>query len=424
MGMATVLTWLERKYSALLQNRVGPNRANIGKFRMGGLFHMLADPIKMLTKEDFTPDTPNPWLFRIAPLLAFIPALLVFCVIPFGPGDLQISNTAVGILFIFAIASLNVYGSVLGAWASNNKWSLMGGLRISAQMISYEVAIGLSLCGIFMIYGSVDLQHIVVEQGGTWFTLELWKGFNLGVPKWGIFCQPLAFVLYLTCAIAENKRAPFDVAEAEAELTAGYWTEYSAMGFAVLALAEFIEIVLIGCLGATLFLGGWQIPFVEGTSLGIQALQVCAFLFKVTVLVWLQMTIRWTLPRFRYDQVMRLGWRMLICGTGSAKKLPLPMAARPSPGSSAADLDRARLISALLAPGTLEIDNGQSRQSHAAGPGDAKLRRRGVQGRIPGHQAVRAQPVRAQGRRHGAIPRGSPALYRALSWQAPPDAPG
>jgi NADH-quinone oxidoreductase subunit H len=304
MGMATVLTWLERKYSALLQNRIGPNRANVGKLRLGGLFHMLADPIKMLTKEDFVPDTPNPILFRIAPLLAFVPALLVFCVIPFGPGDLVISNTAVGILFIFAIASLNVYGAVIGAWASNNKWSLMGGLRISAQMISYEVAIGLSLCGIFMIYGSVDLQHIVVEQGGTWGGV---------IPKWGIFCQPLAFLLYLTCAIAENKRAPFDVAEAEAELTAGYWTEYSAMGFAVLALAEFIEVVLIGCLGATLFLGGWQIPYVDaGPSIALQVAQVGIFLFKVIVLVWLQMTIRWTLPRFRYDQVMRLGWRMLL----------------------------------------------------------------------------------------------------------------
>lgn len=303
MGMATVLTWVERKFSALLQNRIGPNRANVGQWRLGGLFHMIADPIKMLTKEDFTPDTPNPILFRLAPVFAFVPALLVFVVIPFGPGDLQIAPTAMGILFIFAISSLNVYGSVLGAWASNNKWSLMGGLRISAQMISYEVAIGLSLCGIFMVYGSLDLQEIVVAQGGTWF------GF---LPKWGIFVQPLGFILYLTCAIAENKRAPFDVAEAESELTAGFWTEYSAMGFAVLALSEFIEIVLIGCLGAILFLGGWQIPGVSGTSTGIVVAQVAFFLFKVVVLIWLQMTIRWTLPRFRYDQVMRLGWRILL----------------------------------------------------------------------------------------------------------------
>jgi len=304
MGVATVLTWLERKYSALMQNRIGPNRANIGNIRIGGLLHMIADPIKMLTKEDFIPDTPNPWLFRFAPIIAFVPALVVFSVIPFGPGDnFQVSNTELGILFIFAISSLNVYGSVIGAWASNNKWSLMGGLRISAQMISYEVAIGLSLCGIFMIYGSVDLQEIVVKQG------ELLMG---GLPAWGIFTQPLAFLLYLTCAIAENKRAPFDVAEAESELTAGYWTEYSAMGWALLALVEFVEVVLIGCVGATLFLGGWQIPGVHGDTPLLICLQIAAFLAKAVFLVIAQMTIRWTLPRFRYDQVMRLGWRILL----------------------------------------------------------------------------------------------------------------
>lgn len=304
MGLATVLTWVERKYSALIQNRPGPNRANVGKLRLGGLFHMLADPIKMLTKEDFTPETPNPIMFRLAPIIAFIPALMVFAVIPFGPGDQAvIANTELGILFIFAISSLNVYGAVMGSWASNNKWSLMGGLRITAQMISYEVAIGLVLCGVFMISGSVDLQEIVVQQTQTIL------GF---LPAWGIFTQPLAFVLYLACAIAENKRAPFDTAEAESELTAGWWTEYSSMNFAVLALSEFIEIVLIGCLGATLFLGGWHIPGVSGDTPLLIALQIGAFLFKAVFLVWLQMTIRWTLPRFRYDQVMRLGWRIML----------------------------------------------------------------------------------------------------------------
>ncbi len=304
MGVATVLTWAERKYSAVLQNRIGPNRANVGNVRAGGLLHMLADPIKMLTKEDFAPNTPNPILFRLAPLLAFVPALLVFAVVPFGPGDnFQVSNTSLGILFIFAIGSLNVYGSVIGAWASNNKWSLMGGLRISAQMISYEVAIGLSLCGIFMIYGSLDLQDIARRQG------ELLLGF---IPAWGIVLQPVAFVLYLACAIAENKRAPFDVAEAESELTAGYWTEYSAMGFAMFALAEFVEVVLIGTVGTTLFLGGWTIPGLHGDAWWIVVLEIGAFIFKTLFLVWLQMTIRWTLPRFRYDQIMRLGWRILL----------------------------------------------------------------------------------------------------------------
>ena len=304
MGTATVLTWLERKYSAVIQNRIGPNRANLGKWRLGGLLHMLADPIKMLTKEDFVPDTANPWMFRLAPLVAFVPAMTVFAVIPFGPGEhMMIANTELGILFIFAIGSLNVYGAVMGAWASNNKWSLMGGLRISAQMISYEVAIGLTLCGVFMIYGSTDLQEIVVAQG------QMIAGF---LPAWGLFTQPVAFVLYLTCAIAENKRAPFDVAEAEAELAAGYWTEYSAMGFAVLALAEFVEIVLIGCVGTTLFLGGWQIPGVHGDTPLTMIFQIAAFLLKTLFLIWLQLTIRWTLPRFRYDQVMRLGWRILL----------------------------------------------------------------------------------------------------------------
>ncbi len=312
MGVTAMLTWLERKYSALIQNRIGPARANLGQWRFGGLLHLIADAGKMFLKEDFVPQTANPLMFRIAPALALVPALLVFAAVPFGPdvilGDgtvlrLQVGPTSLGILFIFAIASLNVYGAVLGAWASNNKWSLIGGLRISAQMISYEVALGLTLIGIFMIYGSIDIQQIVIAQG------DLIGGW---LPAWGIVLQPFAFVLYLTCAIAENKRAPFDVAEAESELTAGYWTEYSAMSFGMFAMSEFVEIVLIGCVGATLFLGGWQIPGVEGNSIGIVLLQVGAFLAKALFLVWLQMTIRWTLPRFRYDQIMKLGWRMLL----------------------------------------------------------------------------------------------------------------
>lgn len=306
MGVTAMLTWLERKYSALIQNRIGPERANFGNWRFGGLLHLIADAGKMFFKEDFVPNTANPIMFRMAPFLALVPALVVFAAIPFGPDvilangtvlRLQVGPTSLGILFIFAVASLNVYGAVLGAWASNNKWSLIGGLRISAQMVSYEVALGLTLVGIFMIYGSVDIQQIVLSQ------------IELG---WGILYQPFAFVLYLACAIAENKRAPFDVAEAESELTAGYWTEYSAMSFGMFAMSEFVEIVLIGTIGATLFLGGWHIPGVEGSSIGIVLLQVVAFLAKTLFLVWLQMTIRWTLPRFRYDQIMRLGWTMLL----------------------------------------------------------------------------------------------------------------
>jgi NADH-quinone oxidoreductase subunit H len=311
MVVATLLTWLERKYSALMQNRIGPNRANFGKYKFGGLLHIVADAIKMLIKEDFVPNTPNPIMFRLAPLLAFVPALAVFVAVPFGPRvdigngvmDLQVAPTNLGILVVFALSSLNVYGAVLGAWASNNKWSLMGGLRITAQMISYEVALGLSLVGIFMIYGSLDLYGIVEAQS------RLEWGF---LPAWGIVFQPFAFVLYLTCAIAENKRAPFDVAEAESELTAGYWTEYSAMAFGVLAIAEFVEVVLIGCLGTLLFLGGWDIPGVVFSGPFGAVLGVGVFTVKVLALVWLQMTIRWTLPRFRYDQIMKLGWTMLL----------------------------------------------------------------------------------------------------------------
>ena len=304
MGLATLLTWLERKYSALIQDRIGPNRAEIGGFRLGGLFHMIADPIKILFKEDFMPAGANKFLYRLAPWIAVVPPMVVFAVIPFGPGDaFVISNAGIGVLFIFAISALSVYGSVIGAWASNNKYSLLGGLRTSAQMISYEVTLGLNLVGIFMIYESVNLQGIVIEQGDTLF------GF---LPAWGIFLQPVAFILFMTAGIAESKRAPFDLAEAESELVAGYFTEYSSMKFALFALGEFIEVIAIACIGACVFLGGWQIPFVDGTGGWLTVAQVGTFLFKVLILVWLQLTIRWTLPRIRYDQLMRLGWKYLL----------------------------------------------------------------------------------------------------------------
>ena len=305
MLFATVLTWLERKYSAFMQDRLGPNRAEIGGMRLGGLFHMIADPIKVLFKEDFQPHTENPLMYKMAPWLSVVPPMVLFAVIPFGPGDtFVISNAPLGMLFIFAVSGLGVYGSVFGAWASNSKFSLLGGLRATAQMISYEVAMGLNLVGVFMVYESITLQGIIVEQGGTLF------GF---LPAWGIFLQPVSFVLYMASAIAENKRAPFDLTEAESELVAGYFTEYSSMKFALFSLGEFIEIVAIGCLATCMFLGGWQIPYVEGTGgVVLTLMQVGAFLFKVFVLVMVQMTIRWSLPRFRYDQLMRLGWVYIL----------------------------------------------------------------------------------------------------------------
>ena len=305
MLFATVLTWMERKYSAAMQDRIGPNRAEVGGLRLGGLFHMIADPIKVLFKEDFMPETQNPIMYRLAPWLSVVPPMVIFAVIPFGPGDaFVISDASIGILFIFAVAALGVYGSVLGGWASNSKYSLLGGLRTTAQMISYEVAMGLNLVGIFMIYESVTLSGIIIEQGGTVL------GF---LPAWGIFLQPVAFFLFLASATAENKRAPFDLPEAESELVAGYFTEYSSMKFALFSLGEFIEIVAIGCISSCVFLGGWQIPWVEYSG-GFFAtiLHIGAFLTKVAFMVLLQMTLRWSLPRFRYDQLMRLGWVYIL----------------------------------------------------------------------------------------------------------------
>ncbi|MFT5432902.1 MAG: NADH-quinone oxidoreductase subunit H [Myxococcota bacterium] len=305
MAFATVLTWLERKYSALLQDRIGPNRAEVGGMRLGGLFHMIADPIKVLFKEDFFPSDANPILYKLAPWMSVVPPMMLFAVIPFGPGDMfVISDASIGVLFLFAMGGLGVYGSVFGGWASNSKYSLLGGLRTTAQMISYEVAMGLNLVGIFMIYEAITLQGIIGEQGGTVL------GF---IPAWGIFLQPVSFFLFMASAMAENKRAPFDLPEAESELVAGYFTEYSSMKFALFSLGEFIEIVAIGCITTCLFLGGWQIPWVEPTGgFLLVTLQVLTFLAKVAFMVWVQMTIRWTLPRFRYDQIMKLGWVYIL----------------------------------------------------------------------------------------------------------------
>ena len=305
MVMATLLTWIERKYSAIIQDRIGPNRAEIGGVRAGGLFHLIADPIKMLFKEDFFPNDANPILYRIAPWMAVVPPMMMFAVIPFGPGDdFIIADLDIGVLFIFAIGGLGVYGSVFGGWASNNKFSLIGSLRTAAQMISYEVALGLNLVGVFMIFQSVTLPDMIQAQG------DLLFGF---IPAWGIVLQPVSFVLFLASAVAENKRAPFDLPEAESELVAGYFTEYSSMKFALFALGEFIEIVGIACLASCVFLGGWQIPFVQEVGgFWLTFAQIGCFLTKVIFMIWLQMTIRWTLPRFRYDQLMKLGWVYIL----------------------------------------------------------------------------------------------------------------
>lgn len=306
LTMGALLTWTERKLSAVVQDRIGPNRASILGIRALGLFHPIADMLKAFTKEDFVPAGANRVLFFLAPLFALVPVLTVFAVIPFGPGqNFVIAPLDTGILFIFAIAGLGIYGATLGGWASNNSYALLGSLRAAAQMISYEVSMGLNLIGIFMVFGTVSLTEIVLRQG------ELLWGF---LPKWGIFVQPAAFILFLTAAMAENKRAPFDLPEGESEIL-GYNVEYSSMRFALFFLSEFVEIVVIAAVSATVFLGGWQIPFVDpkGEAGGaLTLLQVGAFLAKVVFMCWLLMIIRWTLPRFRYDQVMALGWKGLL----------------------------------------------------------------------------------------------------------------
>lgn len=303
MTVAALLTWVDRKQSAIIQDRIGPNRANIGSVRIGGLFHLIADTVKMIFKEDFDPASSNPWLFKIAPFLAVVPPMLVFAVIPFGPGDtFLISNSGLGILFILAITSIGVYGQTIGAWASNNNFALLGGIRTAAQMVSYEITMGLNLVGIFMIYQSVDIQQIVIGQG------EMLWGW---LPKWGIFTQPLAFILFLTASIAETKRAPFDLPEGESEII-GFYVEYSSLRFGLFAISEYIAIVGVGALSAALFFGGWQVPWVEGTGPLVVALQVTAMVVKTIFFVWVQQMIRWTVPRFRYDQLMRLGWQVLL----------------------------------------------------------------------------------------------------------------
>jgi NADH-quinone oxidoreductase subunit H len=317
---APVLTWVERKQSALMQDRIGANRADIMGFTALGLFHIIADAVKMFTKEDFIPAGANKFLHTISPIIALVPALLTFAVIPFGGQytlfdtevNLVISDLDVGLLFVFAIASLATYGYVIAGWSSNNNWSLLGSMRTASQMISYEVTMGLTIIGVLMVYGSMKLTEIGAIQENFWM--------------WGIFLQPVGFFMFLTASIAENKRIPFDAPEAESELVAGYFTEYSGLKFGMFFMAEFIEMVTIGAIMTILFLGAWNIPFLTtatliswfdflgatGSNLVVMFIHVGVFFAKVVFFIWLQMIIRWTLPRFRYDQIMKLGWKILL----------------------------------------------------------------------------------------------------------------
>jgi NADH-quinone oxidoreductase subunit H len=313
MGFMFILTWLERKQSALMQDRIGANRADILGFRLLGLFHPIADAIKLLTKEDFIPPGGNRFLHTLAPFLAMFFALISFAVIPFGgiytfggySVSLQILDLNVGILYVFATMSMGIYGFVLAGWSSNNNYSLLGSVRASSQMISYEITMGATIIGVLMIYETLSLQDMVLAQGE-----YLWGW----LPKWGIFLQPLGFILFATAAMAETKRVPFDIPEGESEII-GYFVEYSGMKFGMFLATDFIETVLAAALITTLFLGGWQVPFLGSTSLSsvtVMILQVGAFLFKVSVLCFFMMLIRWTLPRFRWDHLMRLGWTIML----------------------------------------------------------------------------------------------------------------
>jgi len=311
--IATVLTVLllsvayavyaERRVSAFMQNRYGPNRVGYQ-----GLLQSFADVIKLVFKEDIIPVKANKPIHTLAPMISIFVALTTIAVVPFGHTielfgkliSLQITDVNVGILYILALTSLGVYGITLSGWSSNSKYSLFGGIRSSAQMISYELSMGLSVVGIILITGSLSLQDIVLHQYG-------WK--------WNLVLQPLGFIIFLVASFAETNRSPFDLPEAEPELVGGYHTEYSSMKFALFFLAEYANMIVASTVIATLYLGGWQFPYLQTFGLPpmlVSILQVLVFCSKVAFLVFFFIWVRWSLPRFRYDQLMNLGWKVML----------------------------------------------------------------------------------------------------------------
>jgi NADH-quinone oxidoreductase subunit H len=287
------VTFAERKISAGFQRRKGPNRA--GPF---GLLQPLADGIKLFFKEEFTPDTPYKFLFTLAPLLVVVPAFCLLAVIPLGP-NFQITDLNVGILYLFALTSLGVYGVIVGGWSSNNKYSMRGAMRASAQLISYEIPMGLAAVGLLMVTGTFSLKEIVEFQSSN---------------GWLILAQPFGFLLFFIASLAEAGRMPFDLPEAEAEIV-GYHTEYSSMKFGLFQMGEFGHMILASLIMATLFFGGWNFPFLDQLALPALVMDVIYFgvlSLKTFFLVFVFMWIRWTLPRFRYDQLMNMGWKFLI----------------------------------------------------------------------------------------------------------------
>jgi NADH-quinone oxidoreductase subunit H len=300
MGMI----YAERRVSAFMQGRLGPNRVG-----PKGLLQPIADGIKFFMKEDLIPGGVDKPIYILAPAILLIPALMTFAVIPFGSSitifgreiALQVADVNVGILYILALTSIGVYGIVLAGWSSNSKYSLLGGLRSSAQLISYELAMGLAVVSIILLAGSLRLNDIIADQQGHFLS-------------WNVFKQPLAFLIFLVAVYAETNRLPFDLTEAEQELVGGYHTEYSSMKFAMFFMAEYANMITAAALTVTLFFGGWDVPFVNENSLGLVGviLSVLSFIFKIAFFLFLFIWTRWTFPRFRYDQLMKLGWKVLL----------------------------------------------------------------------------------------------------------------
>jgi NADH-quinone oxidoreductase subunit H len=303
LNSAAIMVYVERKVAALLQQRLGP-------YLVGpkGMLQPLADVIKLMFKEELRPKAADAFLFALAPIISATCAFAAFAVVPFGgsttlfgllkePLRLQVADVNVAILVVFAIASMSVYGIVLAGWSSNSKYSLLGGLRSSAQMISYELSYGLALASVLLVGNSLSITDLVNRQAGAWLHV---------VPRWFVFVQPLGFLIFLTAGIAETNRAPFDFPEAEQELVAGYHTEYSSMSFAMFFLAEYINMVTVSAVATDLYLGGWWFPFVP------ESLGWLVFLAKISVLLFFYIWMRWSLPRYRYDQLMAFGWKFLL----------------------------------------------------------------------------------------------------------------
>lgn len=303
LGVAAYATYGERKVAAFLQDRIGPNRA--GPF---GLLQPIADGVKMFMKEEIIPNVSNKWLFILGPCIAMATACMTGAAVPWADAivldgvkyPVQVVDLDIGILYVFGVVSLGVYGIMIGGWASNNKFSLLGAIRASSQMISYELTMGLCIISIVIMTGSASLKDIAVAQ-------------NSGI--WNIIPQFIGFILFMTCALAECNRTPFDLAECETELVGGYHTEYSSMKLGFYLFAEYINMFISSAIIATLYFGGYDIPFVNDATLDVNvaaALQIVCMLGKTFFFIFFFMWIRWTIPRFRYDQLMRLGWQYMI----------------------------------------------------------------------------------------------------------------